>query len=74
MAYAYSEASYRAVARFLLKQGFSPAQTEWIMDSKHMRWAYDADDGRTATSGTFRRYYAKAEATIRRDLAAEGVE
>ena len=67
MAYAYSEGSYRLIASFLLRQGLNAVETEWVLDSKHMRWSSDMS-GR-ASLPAFRDYFQKNEARIREDLA-----
>ena len=72
MNYAYSANAYQRVAEFLIDEmAFTPAQAEWVMQSKHMRWADDrfgsGELGR-AKSGNFRRYFDMYQADIRGDL------
>lgn len=68
MRQSYGEAAWREVARFLTRQGYSPADAAEIMNSKHMRWADDLHgngNGNRCNSAAFKRYYAKLNGNLR---------
>lgn len=74
MAPDYGEAAWRECARFLFAEGFTADEAEWILRSKHMRWADDTEGagrGNKTNSGALRRYFARYEGEIRRGLAEE---
>lgn len=77
----YAPDQWVAVATLLLEEGATPAQVEWIMRSKHMRWAGDCATYAYGTmqSEAFRGYilspyvgsFAKIIRTAELELAKE---
>jgi hypothetical protein len=64
----YGEGAWLRVCRFLKDEGFSEAEAEAVLRSKHMRWAHDAKlTNGEPNSADFKRYYEKNEARIRMD-------
>jgi len=52
----YRHGEWTKCIAFLLNQGLSVNQIDWIVRSKHMRWADDLEDGETR-SEAFENYY-----------------
>ncbi|NBW66547.1 hypothetical protein EBR44_12405 [bacterium] len=56
----YGETAWKRIAAFLAREGYNALDAARLMNSKHMRWADDAEgSGRKnePNSATFRRYY-----------------
>ncbi len=56
----YTDAGWRRIAQGLLDAGATAAEAEWVLNSKHMRWAADdANRNHSATSADFLAYANK---------------
>lgn len=56
----YGAKSWHACAMLLVRAGLADDEVEWVLRSKHMRWAADAGNAEygRATSGMLRRHLA----------------
>ena len=52
----YKRSEWTKCIVFLMDQGLDEDQIDWIVRSKHMRWADDVEDGETR-SEAFENYY-----------------
>ena len=77
----YGMASWLACAKLLVRAGLDDDEVEWMLRSKHMRWAADAGNAEygRATSGMLRRYLAESsniagslQAYARNQIALDG--
>lgn len=56
----YTDAGWRRIAAALVEAGATAAEAEWVLNSKHMRWAADdANRSHSATSADFLAYANK---------------
>src|SRR5690349_20283787 len=56
----YTDAGWKRIAQALLDAGATAAEAEWVLNSKHMRWAADdANRSHSATAADFLAYANK---------------
>jgi hypothetical protein len=53
----YTDAGWLGIAKRLLEEGAAPAEAEWVLESKHTRWAADnANRAHHTTAADFAKY------------------
>jgi len=70
----YGSNEWAACAMLLLERGYSEIETEWVLRSKHMRWAADMSLNDHPVAGDLARYLddprnRSVVATIKADAA-----